>query len=83
MAAFCTITELGETRPWALLRVVGGLYERWAPHLGWVDSPFFGTYFAGTDPGARPVSEAEAEKLKSDPVIAAHAGSAELGRRRS
>jgi hypothetical protein len=67
MAAFYTITDLGETHPWALLRVDGALYERSVPGEGWLRDSFFATYFAGSDPGARAVSDAESGSVEVGP----------------
>jgi hypothetical protein len=61
---YYTITDLGERKPWALVRVNGALYERWVPGKGWVDTPYFLTYFVGGDVGAKEVSEAEATRLQ-------------------
>lgn len=62
---FYSITDSGDTAPWALVAVRDrGLYEMWIPDAGWVDMPYFATYFAGGEPGAREVDATEAEALK-------------------
>lgn len=62
---FYSITDHGDTEPWALVAVRDrGLYEMWVAGTGWVDMPYFATYFGGGDTGAREVDSAEAERLQ-------------------
>lgn len=62
---FYSITDSGDNAPWALVAVRDrGLYEMWVPGTGWVDMPYFATYFVGGEPGAREVDAAEAERLQ-------------------
>lgn len=62
---FYSITDSGDNAPWALVAVrERGLYEMWVPGTGWVDMPYFATYFVGGEPGAREVDAAEAERLQ-------------------
>lgn len=62
--AYYSITDPGDPGPWALIRAEGGLYEQWVAGTGWVDMPYFSSYFGGGEPGADEITEAEAETLK-------------------
>lgn len=77
---YFTIQDWTDPEPWALLRVNRGLYERWVPDNGWVDTPYFAAYFNGGEMGAREVTAAEAEELQKAGIGSAGAENAEIMR---
>jgi len=63
--------KAGEEVPWGLISQVGAIVRRWIPSTGtWVDAPRHWDYLIGREPGAREITEAAAEGLKTDKRLA-------------
>lgn len=58
--------EAGIEIPWGLMSQSGAIVLRWIPNKHtWVEAPRHWDYLIGREPGAREISEQQAEKLKT------------------
>jgi hypothetical protein len=60
---YYSLTDPGDSEPWALMSVCNGVYERWVPGHGWVDAPALAAYMYD-DPGATEITAEQAAKLQ-------------------